>query len=176
MSRINPGVVVSEFAKKALTYYWNNPAGKNPAWFNKRVKKMSVRNYIANYFEFPTPGKSIRHITGRDRKRFLYRWHKEYSYFSQYTHVSFQKAVIPYFNESKHVRSVELVEKHGNDLIERIVFTSFTAVASACMFILPALKEDYGANLLLNEFWKVLREGSLMSKAFWNIYPRKILR
>ena len=47
--------LVSDFARRALEYYWKNPGGgRNPSWFKK---KQALRNYVHEYFEFPTPGK-----------------------------------------------------------------------------------------------------------------------
>lgn len=166
-------IIVSEFSKRALTHYWKNPAGKNPPWFKRRG---SLRNYVNDYFEFPTPGKSVKFIEGKSRRRFLFRWHKEYSYFSQYTHNALGKAVIPFVSEYKHIEAVEKVKIASQILMERTIFTSFTAAASSCALIVTQLRDSYGAKSYLKEFWVQLYESSLISKAFWNIYPKKILK
>ena len=59
--------LVSDFARRALEYYWKNPGGKNPPWFKK---KQSLRNYVNEYFEFPTPGKAVKYLSGKTRNGF----------------------------------------------------------------------------------------------------------
>ena len=171
--RLKPEVCVSEFAKRALTYYWNNPGGKNPPWFKR---KRRLRDYIAEYFEFPTPGKAIRYISSRDRRRFLVRWHKEYSYLSEYTHPGLKKTIIPFMNESKNLRVAEKVDINMDYLIGRAFFTSFIATTSACTLIIPELKDDYGAKRQLKEFWGIMNDSSLLSRSLWKIFAENQLK
>lgn len=183
---IKPEVIVSDFAVKVLTYYWHDPGGADPAWFKTWKKKhrkskknnsnINLRSFISNYFEFPTPGKSIRFLSNKKAKKFLYRWHKEYSYFSAYAHASFSKGVIPYLNESRNREDVEKLDKFADDLTSRILFTSYISVASTCTLIISELKEDYGAKDLLKEFWAVLNDSSLLARAVWNIYMANKLK
>lgn len=168
-----PETIISGFARKVLTYYWNNPVGRNPSWFHR---PQALRNYVRDYFEFPTPGRAVQYIKGKDIKTFLYRWHKEYSYFSQFTHVSSGKSVIPYMSEFRHLDVVSKMETNAEKLIGEVIFTSFTCVASACTLILPHLRDGYGSRNYLEQFWTHLYKSSLLSKAFWNMYPIKILR
>lgn len=165
--------LVSDFARRALEHYWKNPGGKNPPWFKK---KQSLRNYVNEYFEFPTPGKAVKYLSGKTRKRFLYRWHKEYSYFSQYTHLGLEKSILPFMSESKNYYARKRLRESSDRLAERVIFTGYTAIASACTLIIDDLRDSYGARSYLKEFWDRLREASLFSKALWNIYPNKILR
>ncbi|MBC8032299.1 MAG: hypothetical protein H7Z16_19605 [Pyrinomonadaceae bacterium] len=167
------GLLISDFAKRALTYYWENPVGKNPAWFKKRK---SVRNWVGEYFEFPTPGKSMKYIKGKSRRRFLFRWVKEYSYFSQFTHIALEKQLIPYMSQHKGAEAVWKTEVSSRNLLEKVIFVSFTSVASACLLITNELRDSYGARANLQELWSQLEQTSLLGRAFWNIYPKKLLR
>lgn len=165
--------LISDLARRTLTEYWKNPGAKNPPWFKK---KQSIRNYVADYFQFPTPGKAVTYIQGKSIRRFLYRWHKEYSYFSQFTHLGLEKSMIPFMSESRNFWVRKNLDVAAQLLMERIFFTSFTAAASSCTLILERVRDSYGARPYLIEFWKELYESSLFSKAVWNIYPKRVLK
>lgn len=172
VGRRKPKTIVSDYAKRAATYVWQNPVGKNPSWFKP---KQSIRNYVRDYFEFPTPGKATGEIKDRNLKRFLYRWHKEYSFISQYSHVTLEKMAVPMINENKDMYSPEKVRINGVRLAERSVFTSQIATATSCVLILAVLKQTYGAKSALKEFWKELYGRSLLGKALWNMYVKELL-
>jgi hypothetical protein len=172
VGRGKPKTIVSDYAKRVVTYVWNNPAGKNPSWFKP---KKAIRNYVRDYFEFPTPGKATGELKDRNLKRFLYRWHKEYSFISQYSHVTLEKVTIPMMNEYKDISHTEKVKINGVQLSERTVFTSHIAAATSCALILSALKQTYGAKNTLKEFWAELYGSSLLGKAFWNMYVKGLL-
>lgn len=175
--------IVSDYARRVLEYNWNNPRGANPPWFRQvrrgRTRSVreyrNVREYIRYYFEFPTPGKAAGLIRNKALRRFLYRWHKDYSFICQYSHVALGKAILPVMSREKHVEAVEKTQIYSQFLMERIIFTSFTSAASACTLIVLRLRDSYGAKPYLKEFWKQLYESSLHSKAIWNIYPKKYL-
>jgi hypothetical protein len=169
----NKETFVSDFARRALEHYWKNPAGKNPVWFKR---KQALRTYVRDYFEFPTPGKAVTYLKGKTRRRFLYRWHKEYSYFSQFTHISLEKAIIPEMYQSKGYWERKILNENAQRLMERVIFISYTAVASSCTLIVNSTRDSYGARPYLKDFWAQLRETSLFSKAIWNIYPKRIFR
>jgi len=169
-------VIVSDFAKRVLKYQWDYPVGKDPKWFSRRFKKNRGRRaWLSNYFDFPTPGKSLADIKGKTLRKFLYRWHKEYNYFSQFTHVSLGKQMIPYMVQIKSREVLWKTEVNSDNLTERVIYTSFTAVASACTLILLKLRDPSGATVPLLRFWKELDRTSLFSRAIWNIYPRRNL-
>lgn len=88
---IRKDVLISQYAKRILTYHWNNPTGGNPSWFRKtksKKKPRDVPSYIRYYFNFATPGAGMKRIQDLALRRFLFRWHKEYRALSQYTHVT----------------------------------------------------------------------------------------
>lgn len=165
--------LVSDFARRSLEYYWKNPGGKNPTWFKR---KQSLRTYVNEYFEFPTPGKAVRYLKGKTRRKFLYRWHKEYSYFSQYTHLGLEKSILPFMSETKNYWARKRLKEAADRLAERVIFTGYTAIASSCTLITNDLRDSYGARRYLQQLWDRLRETSLFSKAIWNIYPNKLFR
>jgi hypothetical protein len=170
--------IISDYAIRVLEYNWDSPRGANPTWFKpiprKRVR--NVREYVRHYFEFPTPGKAATKIQNRELRRFLYRWHKDYSFICQYSHIAIGKAVIPEMNKFKHIDLVEKTKIYSQRLIERIIFTSFTATASTCTLIVAQLADSYGAKPYLKDFWQELEGCSLLSRAYWNMYPKKLLR
>lgn len=172
--------VVSDFAKRALEHRWCNPGDERPVWFvnaqkKKKKKANRLRDYIRNYFEFPTPGKAAASITNKSLRQFLFRWHKEYSMICQYSHVAFGKIMIPTMSEFKDIVHAEKTEINGKKLAEQTVYLSFISAASSCALILSVLKDTYGARNELKNFWKVLYETSLPAKVFWEMYVKDIL-
>jgi len=184
VSRTRTEIIVSDYAVRVLEYNWDNPRGANPPWFRqvrrgnrRRLRQYAnVREYMRYYFEFPTPGKALSYIKNKDVRLFLSRWHKDYSFICQYSHVAIGKAVLP---EMSRVRHLEVVEKTGiysQHLWERVLMTSFTATASACTLIVAQLRDSYGAKSALKDLWDELESSSLLSRAYWNMYPKKILK
>jgi hypothetical protein len=172
--------IVSDFARRALKYKWENPGDERPAWFvqaQKRKKKKfnRLRDYIRDYFEFPTPGRAASMIKNKLLKSFLYRWHKEYSSICQYSHVAFGKMTIPVISEFKDMDHAEKLAINGKRLAEKTVFMSHIAAATACALVVNSLKNTYGAKAELREFWEGLYMTSLPGKAFWNMYIKKLL-
>jgi hypothetical protein len=164
--------LVSDFSRRTLEFYWKNPGAKNPPWFKR---KQAVRTYVREYFEFPTPGKAVTFITGKRIRRFLYRWHKEYSYFSQYTHLGLEKSIIPFMSEYKNFWVRQNLDEITQRLMERNIFTGYTAIASCCTLILAHLRDSWGAKPYLKQFWKKLNETSLFAKAIYSAYPKHLL-
>jgi hypothetical protein len=176
-SRGRKETIISDYSRRVLEYNWENPRGRNPPWFKPipRVKVRNVREYIKYYFEFPTPGKAATLITNKEIRKFLFRWHKDYSYICQYSHVAMGKSLLPVLNRIKH-RDVAIQTKDiARNLMERIIIMSFTSTASSCTFIVSKLRDSYGAKPLLKEFWAELDAFALLSRAYWNMYPKKIL-
>lgn len=125
---------------------------------------------------FPTPGRAIGISEKKALKPFLIRWHKEYSYVCQYTHVAFGKTMLPALSEYKDWKHAEMVDNYGQKVAGRVLFTSHTAAASSCALIAEALIDTYGAKSQLREYWKQLYSRSLPSKALWKLYIEKALR
>ena len=174
-------IVVSDFAKRALKHKWDNPGDEKPAWFVKSQKRKKkkfgrLRDYIKNYFDFPTPGRAAAEITNKPLRSFLFRWHKEYSSICQYSHVAFGKMLIPAMSEFKDWEHWEKTVINGKKLAEQTVFMSHIAAATSCALILNSLKNTYGARAELREFWQELYESSLPATAFWNMYIKNLLK
>jgi hypothetical protein len=163
---------VSKLAERVVKYYFNNPGGPKPTWLKR---KGSVRDYLRDYFEFPTPGKAAGNIESPDVKSFLYRWHKEYQYLCEYSHVSLGKMVLQTMSGFKDVRSAEKVETLGTKHAERAMFISYTAAASSCAQITKLLSESYGETDQLRSFWDQLQNSSLLSKALWEMHIKNLL-
>ena len=176
-----PVTLVSYFAMRALKYDLEFPRGPEPHWFAKAIKKrkngkkQKLKTYIRNYFDFPTPGRVIGIIKNQSMKPFLIRWHKEYAYICEYTHVAFGKMMLPSLAEYKDWKHADMVDKYGEKVAARVLFTSHTAAASACALITEALIRDYGAKTELRDYWQQLYSRSLPSKAFWKLYIEKSL-
>lgn len=171
--RLGPEILVSTFAERVLIYYWNNPTAKNPSWFKHRK---SMRNYLSNYFDFPTPGLIAKAIKNKNQKRFLYRWNKDYRHLCDYTHVAMRKMLIQSMSEFKHMEIAEKVRTIAEKQAERTLFTSYAATASACTLVIIRIKNDYGVQAELRDFWQELAGASLICKAYWNIYIKEVLR
>jgi hypothetical protein len=163
-------VLVSKYAIRLLTFNWNNPGAKNPPWFKQTKKHSNVFNYIRNYFEFATPGRSAARIKDVPLKRFLYRWHKEYAALSQYTHVTMRKLAFAEMIKTKNMAAQERIREYGIECATRAIYTSYTAAASSCALVLNGVSNNYGAKVELKEFWEQLIGFSLFSKALWNMY------
>lgn len=174
-------IIVSDFAKRALQHRWDNPGDEKPAWFvnaQKRKKKKSnkLRNYVRNYFDFPTPGRAAAAISGKQLKHFLYRWYKDYSNVCEYSHVLFGKILIPTMSEHKDWQHAEKTEYTGKRLAEQTVFWSFISTAASCALVVQALKNPYGSEKLVEDFWKVLYGSSLAAKGYWEMYIKRVLK
>ncbi|MBC7931985.1 MAG: hypothetical protein H7Z38_15615 [Rubrivivax sp.] len=175
--------VVSDFAKRTMKYNWDNPSGPEPQWFRKVMSKIKnprkrsqrVRDYVRNYFEFPTPGRAAGIIKDMDLRQFLFRWHKEYSHVCQYSHVALGKMILPVMSEFKDIEHAEKVKIYGQLIATRVLFTSHTAAATACALVVHALINTCGAKSEVEEYWKELYERSLPSKALWNMYIKDLL-
>jgi len=164
--------IVSNLAKKVVLFNWKNPGAKKPKWLKRRG---SVTDYLRDYFEFPTPGKAAKKFRDRKIRRFLFRWHREYTRLSEYTHVALGKSVLPTMSEQKDMQSAIKAEIYGRKLSEEIIFTSYCTAASACALILNAVDDDFGAKNQLRDFWKQLYDSSLLARPFWDMYIKDIL-
>ncbi len=88
-------VIVSKLAMRVVKFNWDFPGSKRPVWLKY---KRGIQDYLRDYFEFPTPGKAAKTIENPELRKFLYRWHKEYTFMSQYSHAAFGKIVLPIAN------------------------------------------------------------------------------
>jgi hypothetical protein len=169
-------IIVSVKAKKMAKYNFDFPQMPQkdnrgninwPAYFTR--KKFEA------YFEFPTPGASLKHIRDSKIKELLTRWHKDYQYLSNYSHVGLGKLLIQAFSNNKSMQGGRVVEKHSETEQGYALFVSLTAIACVCTMITPFLKEDRGAIDHLKDFWKTISKSSLLSKGYWNLYAKEIL-
>ena len=94
--------IVSELAMRVVKYSFQNPGGPKPTWLKR---KGSVRDYLTDYFEFPTPGRAAAKIRDSRHRKYLYRWHKEYQYLCEYTHVALGKMILQSGSERKDMKS-----------------------------------------------------------------------
>lgn len=164
--------LVSKFAERVLKFNWENPGARNPPWFKR---KGGIQGYIRNYFEFASPGRSARNIKDPALRRLLYRWHKEYTFLSQYTHVTAGKMVFSNIHQQKGMNIQERIADYGEKLAIRAVHTSYTAAATSCAIALNGVSNTYGAKDELKEFWAQLIGFSLLSKALWKLHVKDLL-
>ncbi len=172
----------ADILDQVFWYRWDNPGDEKPAWFvnaQKRKKKKSnkLREYIRNYFDFPTPGRAAAAITNKPLRQFLYRWHKDYSNVCQFSHVLFGKILLPTVSdEYKDSKHAEKTEYTGRNLAEQTVFWSLISSATSCALVVRSLKNPHGSQNAVKEFWKVLYESSLAGKGYWEMYVKGILK
>lgn len=166
-------ILVSKLAVRALKFSWENLGEKTAPWLRKG--KVKVYNYVKEYFDFATPGRSAGRITNQALRRFLYRWHKEYVALSQYTHVTMRKLVFARMLQEKHMAKQERIKEFGIENAIRAIHTSYTAAASSCALALNEVSNDYGAKAELREFWDQLIGFSLFSKALWKMYVKDMV-
>lgn len=164
-------VFVSKLAMRALKHDWDNPGVKPGKWF---TAKGGIRNYIREYFDFPTPGKAIQSISDPELKAFLRRWHREYVFMCQYSHAASGKMILPELSAVKHIRRQEHAEIYATHLANRTVITSLMSMATSCALILDAVENTHGAMDDLHSFWKKLVTMGLPAKAMWNMYLHKL--
>lgn len=168
-------VLISKYAERMLVYQWNNPFAKNPSWFkmpksNKKPK--NVFTYVRDYFEFATPGRGTKRIKDPALRRFLFRWHKEYVAFSQYTHVTKRKIAFAEMLKDKSMASDEPMKNYAINQATIAINTSYAAAATACLLVVNGVTQNYGAKSATKHFWETLIEFSLLSKALWKMYAK----
>jgi hypothetical protein len=173
--------IASDFAMRAMRHQLE-VGGPDPKWFKdamqkrKTKKKQELRLYVRDYFDFPTPGRIVQLIKDPELKLFLRRWHKEYSFVCQYTHVALGKGMIATLSEFKSKEAGERLETYSQRLSGRILFTSHTAAASACAMVVNALVNTYGAETEVRHHWAELHNRALPARAFWNLYIKQIFK
>jgi hypothetical protein len=175
--------IASDFAIRAMRYHLEI-GGPDPKWFkdamkklkSKKRRKQGLARYVSNYFDFPTPGQVLRLIKNQKLTLFLRRWHKEYSFICQYTHVALGKEMLAVLSEFKNRQSGQKLEKYSQALAGRVLFTSHNATASACAMVVAELVNTYGAKTKVREHWTQLHTRALPAKAFWNLYIKDLLR
>src|SRR6266540_1104912 len=134
-TRGNPKVFVSRYAERVLEFGWTNPSAPNPSWFKRSKYGNNVERYIRNYFDFPTPGQAAGKLTNPLLKRFLFRWHKEYTFLSQYTHVRVGKLRFAGMHREKRMMQ-EGIKEYGLNYAARAIVASYSATATACALVL----------------------------------------
>lgn len=164
-------VLVSKFAMRVLKFNWNNP-GERKAQF---LKTDTVSKYLRDYFGFATPGSAGAKISDPELRVFLYRWHKEYSALSQFTHVSMRKLAFAGMLKEKGMEVQERIKKFGVENAIRAINTSYTAAATGCVLVLNGVSATSGAKAEVREFWERLIQFSLFSKALWNMYVKDVI-
>jgi len=170
-------IIVSVKAMKMVKYNFDFPQIPKKDTQTGKINwpKYFSRDELDDYFEFPAPGKALRHIHDLKTKQLLIRWYKDYQYLCTYSHVGFGKLVAQGFSNIKSKRGGEGAEAYSEQESGYATFVSLTAIACVCTMILPFLKEDYGAIDHLKDFWDYISNKSLLSKAYWNLYAKEIL-
>jgi hypothetical protein len=185
MKRITIGskteTIVSEFAIRALQHRWDIPGDERPSWFVKAQRKKKrkfnrLRDYIRDYFDFPTPGRAAATITNLPLRQFLFRWHKDYSAICQYSHALFGKIIIPTMCEFKDSAHADKTEYAGKRLAEQTIYWSLLSAATSCALIVRAIKSSLGSEQEVKDFWKVLYGSSLAGKGYWEMYIKGVLK
>jgi hypothetical protein len=164
-------VLVSKLAMRVLKFSWDNPGERNAPF----LKKGTVYNYVKEYFDFATPGRSARKITDPALRTFLYRWHKEYVALSQYTHVTMRKLMFANMVQEKGMAAQVRIKEYGTEGAIRAIHTSYTAAAAACVLVLNEVSNHYGAKDEARQFWEQLISFSLFSKALWKMYIKDVI-
>jgi hypothetical protein len=172
-----PKLIVSVKAMKMVKYNYDFPRIPKK---DKQTGKTNWPKYfddkkLEKYFKFPTPGASLGYFRDPKTKELLTRWHKDYQYLCNYTHIGFGKLLIQAFSNNKSMRGGEVLEWHSEIEQGYSIFISHTAIACVCTMLVPFLKEDYGAVDHLKDFWKIISNSSLLSKGYWNLYARDVL-
>lgn len=163
-------LIVSTYAERFAHFRWHFP-GRFPRW---RFIKTSFK--FSNYFFFPKPSEALRMTSHNVNYRlFLERWHREYSHYSDYTHVGIQKLVLQHLGQGRGISAAEKQRTYAERRAELIVFTSYSVGATLCALIIPRLSNDFGAKAQARKFWEFLREFFLLPRALWNIYAKDLL-
>ena len=153
--------------------------------YNKGVSTPPHLKSAAKTMEhFPTPAKVIDKIKERQLANALRRWHREYSYFSGYSHAGFHK-LMPRFIESSRKLTTSQREKVIETEFDPALFISYLAIASvcaeACVKDLPCVDgsvvrvADVELLVKLDELWAVMRRSALLGKTFWELRVRHIM-
>lgn len=171
-------IIVSKLAESMTRYNFNNPGipKNDPATKKRQWPKYFDREKLDNYFEFPTPGKSIRKIKSSRTRSLLYRWHKDYQYLSSYSHITMGKMILQSIGDFKNLYLAEKGEIYSEKERGYALFVSYTAFACACTLVSETFTEHSGGTYQLNKFWETLRNSSLLSRAYWNIYAIDVLK
>jgi len=159
-------VHVSERARNAVKFRFKNPT-QYPVYFPPKT--------FNAYFYFPTPGASLRKIRDPLMLDLLRRWYKEYQYFSSYTHNLAEKVQVSQVFKSKNYYAGKKQEIFRTNKVLQILFTSYTAAATACTITAQAFDTDFGVRITIKKFWEELSRASLFSRVIWKGYASKLL-
>lgn len=171
--RIGPAELVSEFALNVVEYRWKHPGAGKPRWMKRKGR---IKDYLDKMFSFPTPGGAIRKITSKRQRLFLSRWHKEYQYLCQYSHVTLRKMMMPVMHQSNNLWIIDKTRVVVVKEMERLAFLSYTATATACALTMNNVKNTFGYDRDVKEFWQKLNEKALLPKALWKLYGKYLLK
>jgi hypothetical protein len=163
-------VIVSDRAKRAVKFNFDHDYPKAKLW-----PKYFPREKFDRYFLFPTPGRSMRFVTNPQIYNLLKRWYKEYQFYCGYSHVHADKMQMQFYSKYKHHRIVKKATVLRTKQVERVLFSSATAVASVCTMILPLLHPDFGVGSQIRIFWGFLDKRSLFSRLIWKRYASKLM-
>lgn len=164
-------IIVSKRAKKAVEFNFQHPNLKGKLWPPQQMAK----GKFEEYFNFPTPWGAIKPISNPAIREFLYRWYKEYKYFSAYSHISMDKIYMERSYKNKNYYSSKRFISIRTKLVERAAVTSFTASASACTIVAQVLKQNYGSIVLLREFWELIAKTAMLSRLMWSAHAEILL-
>lgn len=159
-------VHVSERARNAVKFRFKNPT-QYPTYFPSKI--------FNSYFSFPTPGAALRKIPDPLMHDLLRRWYKEYQYFSSYTHNLGEKVQVEQVFKSKNYYAGKKQEIFRTKKVLQILFTSYTAAATACTIAVQAFDTDFGVRTSLKKFWEELSRAALFSRLIWKGYANKLL-
>jgi hypothetical protein len=157
-------IMVSNAAMKAARYNY----------YAQYSKGMSKNKFDA-YFFFPTPGRSLRDIKNLALKDWLRRWYKDYKYFSEYTHIHLDKAMLQASSRQKSIWAAQRFDQIRRRLVEDALSLSYTAAAAGCTIVGLHLRADFGSMAQLKEFWKLVCRMSLYGRGMWNGWGKSLL-
>lgn len=131
--------------------------------------------------QFPTPGKIIRSIKTRTRKKMLQRVYPEYQHLSSYVHGSstlFHMLKSLFDPRSKYrdlFTSSMLNDMFQKAVGEEAIYISYLGLVQSCTELVAIFPNDVDLCATLVEAWQPLVDGSLFGKAIWEIRSRALL-
>jgi hypothetical protein len=169
-------ILVTPFEEHVIRSHYYCPNVKKPKWFVKKMSKGTVKSYLRDYFNFPSPNDSMQSVAADPQLyTFLDRSYRDYKYFSSYSHVLMDKFVIGFYHRRKSAEAAEREEIYAQKKAEEYLFTSSTVGATLATLIVLQVSDHFGTRQETKEFWTRLRNYSLFAKALWSLYPKNVL-
>ena len=126
---------------------------------------------------FPTPGRVIKRVLDKDRKRMLIRLYAEYEHLSSYVHglpeaITFKEIFGKYKDRFPTGKTKDLFQK---EIVGPPISLSWLAVVQSATELTCLYPQNIELTAAVAEAWNKLLNHWLIAKVVWEIRARKVL-